>query len=79
MSQEDGCRKGLECEFCHLCTEEEAVRRAKRAHVARKKQREAALKRGSDSTEATRALFSSREALGARRLPQVDACIRKYK
>eukprot|EP00913_Durusdinium_trenchii_P024521 g23019.t1 len=43
--KEDGCQKGNACEFCHFCGQEAAVRRSKKAHVARRKQEEAALRR----------------------------------
>eukprot|EP00913_Durusdinium_trenchii_P035471 g33196.t1 len=35
---EDGCHKGSSCEFCHSCDSAEALRRAKRQHVAKKRQ-----------------------------------------
>jgi len=34
----DGCHKGNACEFCHLCNEQDALKRTKRAHVARRKE-----------------------------------------
>ena len=43
--KDDGCHKGDSCEFCHLCTGEDALKRSKRAHVARRKQEEALLKK----------------------------------
>ena len=39
--KDDGCHKGNDCEFCHLCNGEDALKRSKRAHVARKKQESA--------------------------------------
>eukprot|EP00438_Fugacium_kawagutii_P010498 Skav205431 [mRNA] locus=scaffold3973:26412:26633:+ [translate_table: standard] len=39
--KEDGCHKGDACEFCHLCSGPDALKRSKRAHVARKKQEDA--------------------------------------
>eukprot|EP00435_Cladocopium_sp_Y103_P010932 s3913_g2.t2 len=39
--RDDGCHKGNACEFCHLCSGPDALKRSKRAHVARKKQEDA--------------------------------------
>lgn len=39
--KDDGCHKGDACEFCHLCSGPDALKRSKRAHVARKKQEDA--------------------------------------
>eukprot|EP00435_Cladocopium_sp_Y103_P058873 s657_g20.t2 len=39
--KEDGCHKGNTCEFCHLCSGPDALKRSKKAHVARKKQEDA--------------------------------------
>eukprot|EP00435_Cladocopium_sp_Y103_P005783 s1178_g1.t2 len=43
--KDDGCNKGTNCEFCHLCSGPEALKRMKRAHLARRKQEEALQKR----------------------------------
>lgn len=39
--KDGGCYKGNACEFCHLCSGEDALKRSKRAHIARKKQEDA--------------------------------------
>ena len=39
--KDDGCYKGNACEFCHFCSGEDALKRSKRAHLARKKQEDA--------------------------------------
>ncbi|CAE7436677.1 adck1 [Symbiodinium natans] len=41
--QEDGCRRGSDCDYCHLCTEEDVKARKKRnKHKARSEKRAAA-------------------------------------